>query len=129
MIKAIPGKLDADGNKIYDTNNIIRNTYSFKNTANNEAILYYQKQDAYGIEDSYIINWSDESSKKFGEYCTSFKWVESGTGTGKLIHGMVISVDDKNGSLELGLHFDDKGYTYDTSGIVKIRNSNVLENH
>ncbi|MBQ8924461.1 MAG: type II secretion system protein [Lachnospiraceae bacterium] len=113
---------DASGNKMYDTNDIVRYTYTVV-----DNVLYLEKKYAYGSGDDYTINWSNDSSKLYGEYCDSIKYLKSSTG--KSIPGIAVTVDQVNGAMNLELHFDDKDLYYDTQGVIKVRNSNVLENN
>ena len=112
---------DASGNKVYDTNDTLRYTYTFSGSD-----LYCEKEYAFSTGKNYTINWSIADSKRYGLYCDSVKCLKSSIG--QEIEGCIVTVDVKNGAIGLEFHFNDKDFTYDTDGLVKIRNSNVLEN-
>ncbi|MBR1815748.1 MAG: type II secretion system protein [Lachnospiraceae bacterium] len=109
---------DADGNNIYDTNDTVRYTYTFE-----DETLYREQEYSFNVADNYTFA---SDGKNNCTYCDSIKYLKNSDDS---IEGCVVTVDSRNGALGLELHFDDKGLFYDVDGMVKIRNSNVLENN
>ena len=102
----------------YDVNDTLRNIFTF-----NGKNMYYERQ--YALQ----TGLNDVSGGTLDEkylFANDFKYVTSGTNE---ITGCVATVDSSDGAIGLNLYFYDKKMDYKTNGMVKLRNSDVLENN
>ena len=112
-------RMSADGETpvIYDTTDTLRCTFEF-----NGKNMYYGRKYAFQAGKNDELTIQDDEHL----FTNVFKSVNSDAGP---ISGCVVTVDSTNGAIGLELHFFDKSMKYNTLGMVKIRNSKVLENN
>ncbi len=112
-------RMSADGETpvIYDTPDTLRCTFEF-----NGKNMYYGRKYAFQAGKNDELTIQDDEHL----FTNVFKSVNSDAGP---ISGCVVTVDSTNGAIGLELHFFDKSMKYNTLGMVKIRNSKVLENN
>ncbi len=102
---------------VYDANDMLRNTFTFDGEN-----MYYERQYALQTGKNDVISGTDKEKWLFTNV---FNYVTIGTSK---VTGCVATVDSKNGAIGLNLYFHDKNMEYTTNGMVKLRNSDVLEN-
>ena len=105
----------ADG--VYDANDTLRNTFTFDGQN-----MYYERQYALQTGKNDLMGGTLDDKYLFTNV---FNYVTAGTNT---VTGCVATVDSRNGAIGLNLYFYDKNMEYTTNGMVKLRNSDVLEN-
>lgn len=112
-------RLSADGEEPvrYDATDTLRCTFEF-----NGKKMYYGGQYAFQTGRNYILTSQDDAHM----FTNALKYVKSSAGA---ISGCVVTIDSKNGAIGLELHLFDKNMKYNTLGMVKIRNSKVLEDN
>lgn len=101
----------------YDVNDTLRNTFTFDGKN-----MFYERQ--YALQTG-LNDFSGGTPDEKYLYANDFKYVAAGTNN---ITGCVATVDSENGAIGLNLYFFDKRMDYKTNGMVKLRNSDVLEN-
>lgn len=113
-------RMSADGAVpvLYDTLDTLKNTIEF-----NGKNMYYGREYAFQTASNDKIVTQDEAHT----FTNVMKTVT--TSTGAPITGCVATVDADNGAIGLDLFFYDKNMEYNTEGMVKIRNSKVLEDN
>ena len=104
------------GDVIYDVNDTLRATYTFDG------------KDMY-LENRYALQTGkdDAASGALSEknlYSDVFNYLDASTDN---ITGCVVTVDYVNGAIGLELNIYDKNMRHKTSGMVKLRNSDVLD--
>ena len=102
---------------VYDANDTLRNTFTFDGEN-----MYYERQYALQTGKNDVISGTDKEKWLFTNV---FNYVTTSTSK---VTGCVATVDSKNGAIGLKLYFYDKNMEYTTDGMVKLRNSDVLEN-
>ncbi len=111
-------KINKISDGVYDANDTMRCTFTFDGKN-----MYYERQYALQIGKNDVMGGSFNENNLFSNV---FNYVTSGTTD---ISGCVATVDSKNGAIGLNLYFYDKKIRYTTNGMVKLRNSDVLENN
>lgn len=104
----------------YNVNDTERDTFTFI-----DKKIYLEREYALqtGKNDT-VADWSS-GNIKYNLYCDTMKYMSDGTNS---IPGCMLSVDGDTGAIGLYVFMDDKNFSYVTNGMVKLRNSDVLEN-
>lgn len=123
----------SDSPLVYNINDTQRNIFTFsqKNMylERKYALQCGQNTAADSGKNDVVDDWSDYDSRKLCLYTDSLKYMTNGTeDSQKEIPGCVLKVDRENGAIEVTIYFDDKNISYVTEGVVKVRNTGVLEN-
>ena len=111
------GKINKLADGVYDANDTLRNTFTFDGQN-----MYYERQYALQTGKNDLMGGTLDDKYLFTNV---FNYVTAGTNT---VTGCVATVDSRNGAIGLNLYFYDKNMEYTTNGMVKLRNSDVLEN-
>ncbi len=109
--------LTSNGDAIYDVNDTLRSTYTFEG------------KNMY-LENRYALQTKkdDVASGALGEsnlYTDVFNYLK--ISDDKYVSGCIVTVDYKNGAIGLELNIYDKNMRHKTSGMIKLRNSDVLD--
>lgn len=102
---------------VYDANDTLRNTFTFDGKN-----MYYEREYALQTGKNDLMGGTFNDNYLFTNV---LDYVTSGTNN---ISGCVVNVDSRDGAIGLNLYFYDKNMEYTTNGMVKLRNSDVLEN-
>ena len=113
-IKRIGQKDSGEG--IYDVNDTLRCTYTF----DGENMYYENKYSLQTGKDNAATGTLGENNL----YTNIFNYLVGGS---EKVSGCVVTVDYKNGAIGLELNIYDKNMRHKTDGMVKLRNSDVLD--
>ncbi|MBQ9277769.1 MAG: type II secretion system protein [Lachnospiraceae bacterium] len=102
---------------VYDANDTLRNTFTFDKNS-----MYYERQYALQTGKNDLMGANPENNL----YTNVFNYATLGSDS---VTGCIATIDSKNGAIGLNLYFYDKNMRFSTDGMVKLRNSDVLENN
>ncbi len=111
--------------KIYNENDTCYHEFDFEKDK-----CYYGKLYAYMVKLNDHLNMASDASKADHIYTAELSYLEYDNGTEKeQISGCVAKVDADKGQIGIDLYFNKLNMTYDTLGMVNIRNSHVLKSN